>query len=220
MGCHRLLPIPDIHQQISTFPIMHKTMSKLIILFAFAACLVSCKTTQQTQSSESGSNAVSQAQWRYSHNFSSDSIWRLTALSFDSCVFTFGGTDTSKAPQCSASAYPSGKPKGTPQANNKAKASSIPKATPSANAKSSPLIFPHGKPSSVKLYGLHLSQKVEEKSSMYQSEADCLAKAMQSSYDKSQSSTKSRTSTYFLFIVICIFIIPVGGINSSCTVEV
>ena len=29
---------------------------------------------------------------------------------------------------------------------------------------------------------------------MYQSEADSLAKAMQSSYDKSQSSTKSKTS--------------------------
>ena len=32
---------------------------------------------------------------------------------------------------------------------------------------------------------------------MYQSEADSLAKAMQSSYDKSQVSTKSRTSVPF-----------------------
>ena len=52
-------------------------------------------------------------------------------------------------------------------------------------------------PSKVTVYGLHLAQKVEEKSSMYQSEADSLAKAMQSSYDKSQVSTKSRTSVPF-----------------------
>ena len=171
---------------------MHKTMSKLIILFAFAACLVSCKTTRQAQSSESGSNAVSQAQWRYSRDFSSDSFRRLTALSFDSCVFTFGGTDTSATPQCFASAYPSGKPKGTPQANNKATPSSIPKATPSK----------------MTIYGLHLAQKVEEKSSMYQSEADSLATAMQSSYDKSQLTTKSKTSVPFTArLAIAVFFI-------------
>lgn len=58
------------------------------------------------------------------------------------------------------------------------------------------------------IYGLHLAQKVEEKSSMYQSEADSLATAMQSSYDKSQLTTKSKTSVPFTArLAIAVFFI-------------
>ena len=172
-------------------------MSRLPILI-LCAFVLSCKSTKTaTFTNESERSAAVQAQWRSAQNLSFSGIQRLTALSFDSCALTFGVPGKPETPQGDAISYPSGKPKGTPQANNKAMPSSISKATPSANAKSSPSIFPHGKPASIKLYGLHLSQKVEEKSSMYQSEADSLAKAMQSSYDKSQSSTKSRTSVPF-----------------------
>ena len=171
-------------------------MSRLTILI-LCAFVLSCKSTKTaTFNNESERSAAVQAQWRSAQNLSFRDIQRLTALSFDSCAFTFGVPGKPETPQGDAISYPSGKPKGKLQKSNKAK-SSTSKATPSANAKSSPSIFPHGKPSSIKLYGLHLSQKVEEKSSMYQSEADSLAKAMQSSYDKSQVSTKSRTSVPF-----------------------
>ena len=164
-------------------------MSRLTILI-LCAFVLSCKSTKTaTFNNESERSAAVQAQWRSAQNLSFSGIQRLTALSFDSCAFTFGGTDTSETPQGDAISYPSGKPKGTPQANNKAMPSSISKATPS--------IIPKATPSKVTLYGLHLSQKVEEKSSVYQNEADSLAKAMQSSYDKSQSSSKSRTSAPF-----------------------
>ena len=155
-------------------------MSRLTILI-LCAFVLSCKSTKTaTFNNESERSAAVQAQWRSAQNLSFRDIQRLTALSFDSCAFTFGVPGKPETPQGDAISYPSGKPKGTPQKSNKAK-SSTSKATPSK----------------VTVYGLHLSQKVEEKSSMYQSEADSLAKAMQSSYDKSQVSTKSRTSVPF-----------------------
>ena len=151
-------------------------MSRLTILI-LCAFVLSCKSTKTaTFTNESERSAAVQAQWRSAQNLSFSGIQRLTALSFDSCAFTFGVPGKPETPQGDAISYPSGKP----QKSNKAKPSTS-KATPSK----------------VTLYGLHLSQKVEEKSSMYQSEADSLAKAMQSSYDKSQSSTKSRTSVPF-----------------------
>ena len=151
-------------------------MSRLTILI-LCAFVLSCKSTKTaTFTNESERSAAVQAQGRSAQNLSFSGIQRLTALSFDSCAFTFGVPGKPETPQGDAISYPSGKP----QKSNKAK-SSTSKATPSK----------------VTLYGLHLSQKVEEKSSMYQSEADSLAKAMQSSYDKSQSSTKSRTSVPF-----------------------
>lgn len=155
-------------------------MSRLTILI-LCAFVLSCKSTKTaTFNNESERSAAVQAQWRSAQNLSFRDIQRLTALSFDSCAFTFGVPGKPETPQGDAISYPSGKPKGKPQKSNKAK-SSTSKATPSK----------------VTIYGLHLSQKVEEKSSMYQSEADSLAKAMQSSYDKSQVSTKSRTSVPF-----------------------
>ena len=155
-------------------------MSRLTILI-LCAFVLSCKSTKTaTFNNESERSAAVQAQWRSAQNLSFSGIQRLTALSFDSCAFTFGVPGKPETPQGDAISYPSGKPKGKPQKSNKAK-SSTSKATPSK----------------VTVYGLHLSQKVEEKSSMYQSEADSLAKAMQSSYDKSQVSTKSRTSVPF-----------------------
>ena len=167
-------------------------MSRLTILI-LCAFVLSCKSTKTaTFTNESERSAAVQAQWRSAQNLSFSGLQRLTALSFDSCVFTFGGTDTSAAPQCFASAYPSGKS----QKSNKAKPSAS-KAKPSSLPKATLSVYPKTKPSKVTIYGLHLSQKVEEKSSMYQSEADSLAKAMQSSYDKSQVSTKSRTSVPF-----------------------
>ena len=155
-------------------------MSRLTILI-LCAFVLSCKSTKTaTFNNESERSAAVQAQWRSAQNLSFRDIQRLTALSFDSCAFTFGVPGKPETPQGDAISYPSGKPKGKPQKSNKAK-SSTSKATPSK----------------VTIYGLHLSQKVEEESSMYQSEADSLAKAMQSSYDKSQVSTKSRTSVPF-----------------------
>ncbi len=157
-------------------------MSRLTILI-LCAFVLSCKSTKTaTFTNESERSAAVQAQWRSAQNLSFSGIQRLTALSFDSCAFTFGVPGKPETPQGDAISYPSGKP----QKSNKAMPSSISKPTPS--------IIPKATPSKVTLYGLHLSHSVKEKSSMYQSEADSLAKAMQSSYDKSQSSTKSRTS--------------------------
>ena len=159
-------------------------MRNLLILL-LCAFVLSCKSTRTaTTSSESQSDAVSQAQWRSAQNLSFSSLQRLTALSFDSCVFTFGGVDTSATPQCSAISYPSGKP----LSNDKAK-------PPSYHGK--PSAISHGKPSSLKLYGLHLSQEEKEESAAAQQVEDSIAIAKQSSSDKSQSSMKSRTSIPF-----------------------
>ena len=186
-------------------------MSRLPILL-LCAFVLSCKSTKTaTSSNESERGAAVQAQWRSAQNLSFSGLQRLTALSFDSCVFTFGGPDEPAAPQCSAAISPSGKP----QKNSKAKPSITSKATPS------PFIFQSSNSSSFKatpskttIYGLHLSHAVEEKSSVYQREADSLTKAMQSSYDKSQSSTKSRTSVPFTakLAIAVIFILMAAAI--------
>ena len=147
------------------------------ILCVFAACLAGCRTTRQTQSSESESNAVSQAQWRHSRDFSADSFQRLTALSFDSCAFTFGGPEESETPQGDVPSYPSGKP----PKSTKAMPSSNPKATPSK----------------VTLYGLHLSHSEKKETVAAQADEDSLAASKQSSSEKSQTSTKSKTSVPF-----------------------
>lgn len=167
-------------------------MSKLPILI-LCAFVLSCKSTKTaTSTNESERNAAVQAQWRSVQNLSFSGIQRLTALSFDSCAFTFGVPGKPAAPQCFASAYPSGKS----QKSNKAKPSAS-KAKPSSLPKATLSVSPKTKPSKVTIYGLHISQKVEEKSSVYQSEADSIAKAMLSSYDKSQTITKSKTSVPF-----------------------
>lgn len=149
---------------------------KHILILILCAFVLSCKSTKTASSNESERNAVSQAQWRSAQNLSFSSLQRLTALSFDSCVFTFGGVDTSATPQCSDLSYPSGKP----LSNDKAKPSSY-----------------HGKPSSLRLYGLHLSQKEKEESVAAQQVEDSIAIAKQSSSDKSQDIIKSRSSVPF-----------------------
>ena len=95
-----------------------------------------------------------------------------------------GGVDTSATPQCSDFSYPSGKP----LSNDKAK-------PPSYHGK--PSAISHGKPSSLRLYGLHLSQEEKEESAAAQQVEDSIAIAKQSSSDKSQEIIKSRSSVPF-----------------------
>lgn len=87
-------------------------------------------------------------------------------------------------PQCSDQSYPSGKP----LSNDKAK-------PPSYHGK--PSAISHGKPSSLKLYGLHLSQEEKEESAAAQQVEDSIAIAKQSSSDKSQEIIKSKSSVPF-----------------------
>lgn len=150
----------------------------ILILCAFAC---SCRSTKTVKSSnESERNAVVQAQWRFAQKLSFSSTGRNTAMSFDSCVFTFGGADTSATHKYKASSYPLGKP----QKENKAKPS-----------------FTHGKPTKIAIYGLHLSQEEKEKSVAKQEVEDSIAKSMQSSFGKSQKSIKSKISCSFTAMV-------------------
>lgn len=158
---------------------------KHILILILCAFVLSCKSTKTISSSnESERNAVSQVQRQSAQNLSFSTIQRLTALSIDSCVFTFGGADTSATPQCSATSYPSGKP----LSNNKAKPST-------SHGKSSAIS--HGKPSSLRLYGLHLFQEEKEESAAAQQVEDSIATAKQSSSDKSQDIIKSKSSVPF-----------------------
>lgn len=169
---------------------------KHILILILCAFVLSCKSTKTISSSnESERNAVSQVQWRSAQNLSFSTLQRLTALSFDSCVFTFGGADTSATPQCSDISYPSGKP----LSNNKAKPStSHGNATDCIRGEPYSASRPtHGKPSSLRLYGLHLSQEEKEESAAAQQVEDSIATAKQSSSDKSQDITKSRSSVPF-----------------------
>lgn len=157
-------------------------------------CLAGCKTVRKTQNDESGRNAVVQAQWRSAENLSSSSLRRLTALSFDSCALYFPPTRNTSEHSDTSAPLPDVSPStGKPHKNTKTKSSS----------------FSTAQPSKVTVYGLHLSRKVEEKSSMYQQEADSLAKAMQSSYAKAQNTQKESkpflsSSTKLTFIILFI----------------
>ena len=166
---------------------------KHILILILCAFVLSCKSTKTASSSnENERNAVSQAQWRSAQNLSFSSLQRLTALSFDSCVFTFGGVDTSAPPQCSDFSYPSGKP----LSNDKAKPPSY-HGKPSAISHGKPSAISHGKPSSLRLYGLHLTREEKEESAAAQQVEDSIAIAKQSSSDKSQEIIKSRSSVPF-----------------------
>ena len=198
---------------------------QILLLCAF---VLSCKSTRTaTTSSESQSDAVSQAQWHHSRNFSEDAHRRFTALSFDSCVVTFGVADASATPHDSYNSYPSG----DRSASNKAKpstshgnATDFVRGEPCSASHST-----HGKPSTVsqrasspsvcghpqtlKIYGLHLSHKEKEKSVAAQEQEDTFAQAKQSSFDKSNSSEKSKTSVPFtakLCIAILVIIVAVA----------
>ena len=174
---------------------------KHILILILCAFVLACKSTKTASSSnESERNAVSQAQWRSAQNLSFSSLQRLTALSFDSCVFTFGGVDTSATPQCSDLSYPSGKPLSNDKAKPPSyhgKPSAISHGKPSAISHGKPSAISHGKPSSLRLYGLHLSQEEKEESAAAQQVEDSIAIAKQSSSDKSQEIIKSRSSVPF-----------------------
>ena len=201
---------------------------KQILILILCAFVLSCKSTKTVSSSyESERNAVSQAQWRSAQNLSFSSLQRLTALSFDSCVVVFGGADTSATPLYSSFSYPSG----DPSASFKAKPSTshgnatdfvrgepcsashptYGKPSPSAQGASSPSV--RGQPQTLKIYGLHLSHKEKEKSVAAQEQEDTFAQAKQSSFDKSNSSEKSKTSVPFtakLCIALLVIIVAVA----------
>lgn len=83
---------------------------------------------------------------------------------------------------------PSAIHRASPLSNDKAK-------SPSYHGK--PSAISHGKPSSLRLYGLHLSQEEKEESAAAQQVEDSIAIAKQSSFDKSQEIIKSRSSVPF-----------------------
>ena len=159
--------------------------------------LLSCTSAKTvTSSHESGRNAVVQAQWRSAENLSSSGLHRLTALSFDSCALYFPPTRNTSEHSDTSAPLPDVSPSmGKPHKNTKTKSSS----------------FSTAQPSKVTVYGLHLSQKVEEKSSMYQQEADSLAKAMQSSYAKAQN-TQKESKPFLSFPLKLTFLIFIIGI--------
>lgn len=164
----------------------------IIILCAFA---VSCRCTKSTSiENESERNAVSQTQWRSVHNLSFSDIQRITALSLDSCIVTFMGADKSATPECPYISYPSGKPSDTIHGK------------PSSPIHGKPSDTTHGKPSSFKIYGLHLSLKEKEKSAATKVVEDSTAIAMQSSFGKAQSNTKTKSSVP-LVAILCIAVI-------------
>lgn len=185
---------------------------KQILILILCTFVLSCKSTKTISSSyESERNAVSQAQWRSAQNLSFSSLQRLTALSFDSCVVTFGGADASATPHDSSNSYPSG----DRSASNKAKpstshgnATDFVRGEPCSASHST-----HGKPQTLTIYGLHLSHEEKEKSVEAQKQEDTFAQAKQSSFDKSNSSEKSKTSVPFtakLCIALLVIIVAVA----------
>lgn len=171
-----------------------------VFLCAFAWSCKSAKTAETTNT-ESGRNTVVQAQWRSAQSLSVCSLKRLTALSFDSCALYFPPTrytgehgDTSPPLPDVSSLKGKAPDKNSKAHNNNGKAhnknSNAHKNNGNAQSNNANVLAPtRASPSIIKLYGLHLSQEVKEESAAAQAEADSLAKAMQSSYDKSQSST-------------------------------
>ena len=188
----------------------HSSIMQTILAVFLCAFAWSCKSakTAETTNTESGRNAVVQAQWRSDQSLSVCSLKRLTALSFDSCALYFPPTrytgehgDTS--PPLPDVSSLKGK---APNKNSKAHNNNGYAQSNNANV----LTPTRASPSIIKLYGLHLSQEVKEESAAAQAEADSLAKAMQSSYDKSQSSTtesspflsKSTKLKLIIFLII------------------
>lgn len=163
-----------------------QTMAAWLLTLLFAWCLASCKTTRQTTlSEESERNAVSLRQWRYALSLSSDSIRRLTALSFDSCTITFGATDKSATLESGVSSHPtSSASSGKPPKHNKAKPSKSTKTQLSSSL--------HGTPSKLTIYGLHFAQSDETKSVSHSTQSDSTSIEAQSSNDKSKQQTKAQ----------------------------
>ena len=191
-----------------------QTMVAWLLIALFAWCLASCKTTRQTlSSSESERNAVSLRQWRYALSLSSDSIRRLTALSFDSCTITFGATDKSATLESSESSHPtSSASSGKPPKHNKAKPSASTKTKPSSISHGKPTSLNQAKPSKLTIYGLHFAQSDETKSVSQSTQSDSLAIAKQSSNDKSKQQTKVRTPFIPIKLIALIALIMAAAI--------
>ena len=189
--------MPQKNMQTSNSPNMkYSSIFPFFNLSIFlSAFVLSCKSAKTVSSShESEWNAVSQVQWQSTQNLSFSGLHRLTALYFDSCALYFPPTRNTSEHSDTSAPLPDVSPStGKPHKNTKTKSSS----------------FSTAQPSKITVYGLHLSQKVEEKSSMYQQEADSLAKAMQSSYAKAQNTQKESkpflsSSTKLTFILLFI----------------
>ena len=167
-----------------------QTMAAWLLVLLFAWCLASCKTTRQTSiSSESERNAVSSRQWRYALTLSSDSIRRLTALSFDSCTITFGATDKSATLESGISSHPtSSASSGKPHKRNKAK------------------------PSKLTIYGLHFAQSDETKSVSQSTQSDSTSIEAQSSNDKSKQTRKAQAPFIPIKLIALIALIMAAAI--------
>ena len=157
-------------------------------VLAIALCTFanSCKSTKSVvTSTDSVRNSTEQVQRRFGRSISVDSLWRLTALSIDSLTLVFEGADTSAT-------HEDGLPAGPIST-----ASNITKA----------------KPSSVKIYGIHLSQEEKKNAVADVCLSDSNAFVVQSSSDKSQSKSKAAPSSspyryaILFFIIIAIAII-------------
>ncbi len=222
------VPLKIIHSAF--FPIYSiskpTTMRKLQILI-LCAFVLSCKSTKTvTSSNESERDAVSQVQWRLAQNHSFSSLMRNTALSFDSCEIFFDAAEPSAYKESHAS-YPSdtAQPEqGMPFQGSLGATSSPLHGNPSAPPQGNPSAAFHGKPSfsnvgkptSFRIYGLHLSQSEKKKSEAASQEEDSTAATAQSSSDKSQDITKTKSSIPFaaklaiaaniLFIAAAIFL--------------
>ena len=150
---------------------------------------------------------------------------RNTALSFDSCEIFLDAAEPSAYKESHAS-YPLGTAlpeQGMPFQGSLGATSSPLHGNPSAALHGKPSAAFHGKPSfsnvgkptSLRIYGLHLSQSEKEKSEAATQEEDSTATTAQSSSDKSQDITKTRSSIPFaaklaiaaniLFIAAAIF---------------
>ena len=167
----------------------HSFSSKGVTLaFVITLCTMatSCRSTKSVFSStDSVRNSTEQVQRRSGRSISEDSLWRLTALSIDSLTLVFEGADTSAT-------HEDGLPAG-------------PISTAS--------IVTKAKPSSVKIYGIHLSQEEKKNAVADVCLSDSNAFAVQSSSDKSLSKSKAAPSSspyryaILFFIIIAIAII-------------
>lgn len=165
------------------YSISKPTIMRKLQILILCAFVLSCKSTKTvTSSNESERDAVSQVQWRHAQSHSFSSLMRLTALSFDSCEIIFSGAESSATTEDSTLSFPSAHPQGYPSVAFHGK--------PSNSL--------HGKPSSFRIYGLHLSKSEKEKSESSLKEEDSTALAAQSSADKSQVVTKTKSSIPFM----------------------
>ena len=163
-----------------------RTITTFVLAIALCTFANSCKSTKSVvTSTDSVRNSTEQVQRRSGRSISVDSLWRLTALSIDSLTLVFEGADTSAT-------HEDGLPAG-------------PISTAS--------IVTKAKPSSVKIYGIHLSQEEKKNAAADVCFSDSNAFVVQSSSDKSLSKSKASPSSspakyiFALFLIIAIAIL-------------